>query len=276
MVADVPLSPEMLSYYAQGLEADRLAHGHGPLELIRTQEIVSRHLGSPPKVILDVGGGPGRYACWLAARGYQVYLVDAVPLHVDQARAASAAQPARPLADVRLGEARRLEWPDASVDVVLLLGPLYHLTERAERLAALREVRRVVKRGGLLFAAAVSRFASLLDGLCDELLADPAYVRIVERDLTDGQHRNPTSHDYFTTAFFHRPDELVAEISEAGLAVEELAGIEGPGWILPDLARRWLDPEQRDRLLWAARVIEHETSLLGMSAHMLAIARKTA
>jgi len=276
MVADVSFDPDMLGYYARGLEATRLGHGHGQLELIRTQEIVSRYLGAPPKVILDVGGGPGRYACWLAGQGYEVHLVDAVSLHVDQARGASAAQPGRPLADVRLGDARNLEWPDASIDVVLLLGPLYHLTERVERVAALREARRVLKRDGLLIAAAVSRFASLLDGLSDGLLGDPEYVRIVERDLIDGQHRNPTPHDYFTTAFFHRPDELSAEISEAGLAMEELAGVEGPAWILPDLDNRWLDPEQRDRLLWAARTVEHEPSLVGMSAHILAIARKTA
>jgi len=106
-----------------------------------------------------VGGGPGVYACWLSAQGYEVHLVDASPLHVEQARAASERLPNNPLASVRLGDARQLDVADAAVDAVLLLGPLYHLTERADRLTALRESARVLRPGGHVFVAAVSRFA---------------------------------------------------------------------------------------------------------------------
>jgi hypothetical protein len=132
----------------------------------------------------------------------------------------------------------------------------------------------VLRPGGLCFAAAVSRFASLLSGLFDDLLGDPEFGRIVERDLRDGQHRNPTPRDYFTTAFFHHPDELDVEVREAGFALVDLVGIEGPGWPLPDVEKRWADPVQRDQLLWAARVVEREPSLLGFSAHLLAVARR--
>src|SRR5262249_49876920 len=75
-------------------------------------------------------------------RGYAVHLSDVVPLHVEQAREASARQPDHPLAGTAVGDARRLAHPDGSADAVLLLGPLYHLTERADRLAAWREARR--------------------------------------------------------------------------------------------------------------------------------------
>src|SRR5204862_445674 len=105
----------------------------------------------------------------------------------------------------------------------LLLGPLYHLTEPSDRLAALREAHRVLRGGGIIFAAAISRFASALDGLVRGFLHDEQFVRIVERDLKDGQHRNPTEHPaYFTTAFFHHPDELRAEVEEAGFRLELL------------------------------------------------------
>src|SRR5436309_942768 len=82
---------------------------------------------------------------WLAARGYAVHLVDAVPLHVEQARQAGQAQPDHPLAGLAVGDARRLDWADAAVDAVLLLGPLYHLTAREDRVQALRESRRVLR-----------------------------------------------------------------------------------------------------------------------------------
>jgi SAM-dependent methyltransferase len=269
--SSAPLPPEALAYYARGREARRLGEGHGPLEFARTCDILQRWLPDPPGRVLDVGGGPGPYAVWLARRGYRVALIDAVPLHVTRAR--DAASSAGQAIDARLGDARRLEEVDGSADAVLLLGPLYHLTERSARLQALREARRVLRPSGLVFAAGVSRFASLLSGLFDGFLADPAFREIVERDLRDGQHRNPTSQDYFTTAFFHHPDELRAEVTEAGFAVEGILGVEGPGWALPDLAVRWADPARRAEILDVARAVESETSLLGLHAHILAVGR---
>ena len=144
---------EARAYYDKGREAERLFGGHGVIELARTQEIILRHLSPPPGTVLDVGGGSGVYACWLASLGYRVHLIDAMPLHVEQAEAASARQPEAPLASCRLGDARRLDEPDASAEAVLLLRPLYHLTERAERIQALQEAVRVLRPGGLLVAA---------------------------------------------------------------------------------------------------------------------------
>ena len=100
---------EMQAYYAKGAEAGRLFRGHGTLELARTQEIILRHLPPPPGTVLDVGGGTGVYACRLASRGYRVTLFDASPLHVENAKSASARQPEAPLAGCRLGDARQLD-----------------------------------------------------------------------------------------------------------------------------------------------------------------------
>lgn len=271
-----PLPSEISKHYAEGREATRLYGGHGQIELARTQEIILRHLPRGRSVVLDVGGGPGVYACWLAALGHEVHLVDAFPMHVEQARQASARQPEHPLAGARVGDARRLDRADASADAVLLLGPLYHLTEPPERLAALGEARRVLKPGGYLFAAGIARFASLFSGVFEGLLRDPAFVAIVERDLRDGQHRNPTAEDYFTTSYFHLPHELEAEVAQSGFTVLALLGVEGPGWLLPDLARRWADPAERERLLAAARAVENEPTLLGLSPHVMVVARRPA
>ena len=104
-----------------------------------------RYVPSLPAVIFDVGGGPGVYACWLAKQGYEVHLVDATPLHVELARQASQAQPDAPLASIEIGDACSLKRSDESCDVVLLFGPLYHLTERVDRLTALHEAHRVLR-----------------------------------------------------------------------------------------------------------------------------------
>ncbi len=109
---------------------------------------------------------------------------------------------------------------------------IYHLTEQTDRIRALREAGRVVRPGGVVFAAAISRFASLLDGLSREFLFEPACRSIVEQDLRDGQHRNPERRPHwFTTAYFHHPDELSAEATAAGLDCIEVVGVEGvAGW----------------------------------------------
>jgi ubiquinone/menaquinone biosynthesis C-methylase UbiE len=269
------LRPEAAGYYASGFEAQRLAGGDGLLELVRSQELIQRHLPPAPAVVLDVGGGPGTYACWLARLGYSVHLVDAMPLHVEQALEASAAQPEHPLASATVGDARALDAADASVDAVLLMGPLYHLTEREDRLAALRERARVVRPGGVVLAVGISHCASALSGLFNGYLDDPEFVAIVERDLADGQHRNPSNRPgYFTTAFFHRPEQLAAELVEAGLIAEALLGIEGPAAMLPDLDDRLHDDRRRDQLLHVLRLLESEPALLGVSAHIMAVGRK--
>jgi ubiquinone/menaquinone biosynthesis C-methylase UbiE len=270
---DRSLEPEIAAYYEQGLEPERLATGAGRLELVRTQELLARHLPDPPATVLDVGGAAGVHAIPLAEQGYEVRLVDPMPSLVEQARADAERRGVR-LADATVGDARLLPAADASADAVLLLGPLYHLTERAERLAALREARRVLRPGGVVAAAAISRFASTWDGLIKGFLVDPAFEAIVERTLGDGQHRNPTGDPrWFTTAYFHLPEELREEVAEAGFETEGPIAVEGPGQFLTDLDD-WLDdPTRRGALLRAVERIESDPSVAGATGHMLVFGR---
>jgi ubiquinone/menaquinone biosynthesis C-methylase UbiE len=268
------LVPDIAAYYERFPESARLQEGPGQLEFVRTTELIERYAPSPPARVLDVGGGPGAYAVPLAERGYEVHLVDPVPRLVAEARRQSQSG-TLPIASCTLGDARQLEWPSGAVDMVLLLGPLYHLTDPGDRMLALAEAFRVLRPGGLLFAAGISRFASALDGLVRDLFRDPEFANIVTRDLMTGQHRNPTGHlDYFTTAFFHHPDELRRELGDAGFILEGLYGLEGPGWMLQDFERRWAEPRTQADLLRIARAVESEPSLLGLSAHLLGVGRR--
>jgi ubiquinone/menaquinone biosynthesis C-methylase UbiE len=225
--------------------------------------------------VLDVGGGAGVYALPLAREGYSVHLIDAVPMHVEQAKEASISQRESPLTSAQVGDARQLAWADNSVDALLLLGPLYHLTSRDDRLRALKEAYRVVRPGGVIAAAAISRFASTYSGLLRGFLEDPMFQDIVERDVREGQHRNPTGRsEWFTTAYLHIPEELRNEVTEAGLSIEVLVAIEGPAWILPELDSWLEDPRRRSTLLETIRRVETESSLLGASAHILVVGRR--
>src|SRR6476469_5620051 len=182
------------------------------LEALRTRELILRHAPKPPAVVLDVGGAAGAYAFWLAELGFDVRLFDAVPRLVDVANERNERAPNRPTS-CSVADARALPEPSESAAMVLVLGPLYHLVDEHDRQSALSEAFHVLEPGGTIMAAGISRFASALGGLSRELLAARAFAGIVERDLIDGVHRNPTGQlDYFTTAYFHRPEDLRREI----------------------------------------------------------------
>ncbi|MCI0399594.1 MAG: class I SAM-dependent methyltransferase [Chloroflexi bacterium] len=272
------LPAEAMRHYEQQMdEAGRLSRVRAEIELVRVRELLRRYLPPPPAVVLDVGGAAGIHAFWLAEQGYTVYLIDAMPHHIEQARQAAAQQPHAPLAGIALGDARRLEYPDGYTDAVLLFGPLYHLTERQDRLQALREAFRVLRPGGVVLAIGISRFISTVNCLVQEFITDPAFIPIVERDLQDGQHRNPTDNpDYFTTSFFHHPNELRQEVGQAGFQLQALLAVQGPVKLLKNFELHWQEPERREWLLTLARRLESEPHLLGVSDHIMAVGRKAA
>jgi ubiquinone/menaquinone biosynthesis C-methylase UbiE len=265
----------IVNYYNTYDEQGRLDETFGQIEYVRTRDIIRRHLESPPAVVLDVGGAAGRYACWLAREGYQVHLVDPVPLHIAQARAASGAQPKAPIASCQLGDARQLPFDDLSADAVLLMGPLYHLVDAGNRERALREAYRVLKRAGLLFAVGISRFASTIDGLVSGYYRDPAFREIMQRDLTDGQHRNPTGNrSYFTDAFFHHPHQLGSEVEGVGFISQALVAIEGISYLMKDLHKNWHEKGYRDFIMAILRRTEREPTLMGASPHVMCVGAK--
>ncbi|MEN3540337.1 class I SAM-dependent methyltransferase [Microbispora sp. ZYX-F-249] len=257
---------EVRAYYEQDREHGRLRAGRGRLELWRTQDVLRRALPSPPARVLDVGGGTGVHAEWLVADGYEVELLDPIPLHVERA-GALAGVTARP------GDARDLPAPDASAHAVLLLGPLYHLADRADRVTALTEARRVVRPGGLVAAATINRYAAVHDTIHLGLYTQEPERRAAHAAVTDGVMLSP-GHGF--SAYFHDPDEIVGEFADAGLPGAERYGLEGAFWLYGDVGD-WLDdPERRRLMLDAQRALERVPSLLGVSGHLLTLARRPA
>lgn len=261
---------EIREFYERGLEEGRLrAGGTGRLEFLRTQDIVRRFAGERSRV-LDVGGAAGVHAAWLAEDGHDVLLVDPVPSHVEAAGAL-------PGVSAVVGDARDLP-VDGPFDVVLMLGPLYHLTAREDRLRAWREALRVVRPGGVVLGAVIGRFASLFDGLRNDFVPDSRYRDVVAHAVGTGHHLPPADTVWFTTAYFHRPDEAAGEAREAGLDVVGTFAVEGAAGLQSNAALDavYADPERFDYLLWASRQVEQEESVLGASPHLITVARSVA
>lgn len=257
------LNADILEYYGRGMEEARLRQGVGRLEFWRTQDILRRVLPLPDngRRLLDVGGGCGIHAAWLAADGWEVTLIDPVPAHVAQASS---------MVPAFVGDARALDVPDGSADIVLLLGPLYHLPDPADRLAALAEAARVVRPGGTVAVATINRHAALHDQLNKGGWFEPWRRARLEATVATGAV-HPGSD--FTTAYLHHPWEIAAEVARAGLTVSGQYGVEGAVVFMGNVDAYLDDPLKREAVLDALRIVESDPALLGVSSHLLTVAQ---
>jgi SAM-dependent methyltransferase len=259
----VTLEPSVLAYYTQGKEDARLRVGEGRLEFWRTQDVVRRALPTAPARVLDVGGASGVHAEWLVADGYEVEILDPVPLHVEQAGRIGGVS-------ARIGDARELPYDDGVWDDVLLLGPLYHLPNRAHRIRALTEAKRVARPGALVAAAQISRYAGLHDLLRLGRYFEPGAPERTAQVLKTG---HLPAGGWFTDAYFHDPAEIANEFAEAGLRDAVPHGLEGAAWLMGDMEAFLDDPERRRHVLDALRAVETAPSVLGASGHILTTGR---
>lgn len=268
----------VLVYYGTEFdESDRLfgRSGQGLLEFERTQSIVRDRLAARSRII-DIGGAAGAHAAALAERGHEVLLVDPVPRHVEAAAAHGTFTAA-------LGDARSLPIDDHTFDAALLFGPLYHLVARSDRLRAWSEAIRVVRPGGWVFAAAVSRLSAL------------AWVTVIEPSIAsaDGDvppDRSPMPEKWrrmiedgagelgprgFPGGHFHLADDLEQEALDAGLVGVRVVGVEGPGAQAIEISRSH-EPDLVEAARTLAEAFESQPGLRDLSPHLLAMGRTPA
>jgi len=262
-------------YNSTHMETDRLGQHVFQLEKVRTEEIILRYL-KPSMTIADIGGATGAYSFWLHDIGHHVHLLDAAEFHIEAATKISITEN-KPLASIALGDARQLPYDDEYFDMVLLFGPLYHLQDKTDRIKCIAEAKRVLKKGGVMLAATISKYASLFDGFWQGFIDDPAFENILKQDLEDGNHFNPVNHPmYFTDAHFHTQKEIEEEFTVAGFTELNTIAIEGFGWLTPDFMKRWNDEGARNKMLQYIQQTENDPIMIGISAHVMTIAMKSA
>jgi ubiquinone/menaquinone biosynthesis C-methylase UbiE len=266
------ISSDIDLFYAGAAEDKRLTYGLGPLEFERNKELIARYLPAGA-VIMDVGGGPGIYAEWLASLGHEVYLIDPVQKHIQQGqkRAAKLKKPFKAI----LGEARQLDFPDGFADVVILHGPLYHLQSRIDRIKALKEARRVLKQNGVLLGFAINHTVSTLTGLLNGMIHDPQFYAMCQSELTTGMHNPPASWPgILPEAFFHKPGQLMDEVTEAGFTTPEMFAVEGMVWLDSKYFETRSTPEKKEAMMNLLRSTEQNAELLSLSPHLMICGRK--
>ena len=149
----------LTQFYSNYDEEGRLLSKHGQVEYLTTLRYIEKYL-QPGMRILEIGAATGRYSHTLARQGYAVDAVELVQHNIDQFRALT--QPGEAVT-VRQGDARDLSFlPEGSYDLVLLLGPMYHLFTEEDQRKALSEALRVTKQGGILMAAYCGNEATMV------------------------------------------------------------------------------------------------------------------
>ena len=275
----------VLAGYDAGIERDRLRTGIGLIEFERTKEILLEKLPKPPAVLYDIGGAYGEYAWWLASLGYEVHLFDLSETNIAMSAELAAEYPGVKLASAEVCDARSVPRPDKSADAVLLMGPLYSITEYEERILAIKESRRLLKDGGLLFSAALTPYSVLVSRLRvyheDDTkkrreLDDPAVLSIIERALEDGCYVNPEKKiaNGLGSSHLHTAKALREELSLGGFDTAAVHGVMGGAWLAPNLDELLAEGETRAVLMKTVRMLDTHEEIIGLSGHLLAVSRK--
>ena len=273
MTSNQLISNEIESFYQQTSEEARLQLGLGPLEFERNKHLIQQYLPSSKGTIIDVGGGPGIYSEWLSTLGHTVHLIDPVPKHIKQAnkRANSLKKPFKAI----LGEARKLEFPNEFADVVILHGPLYHLQEKKDRMVAINEAKRVLKKNGIVLGFAINYAASTIAGLLNGFIHEEGFLDMCKQELISGIHNPPKNlPGILPEAYYHKPTELVSEFNEADLQYLDTYAVEGVVWLDKKYFESRSDPKKRQALMELLTITETDKSLLALSPHMMIAARK--
>ena len=275
----------VLAGYNAGIERDRLRIGIGILEFERTKEILLEQLPKPPAVIYDIGGAYGEYAWWLASLGYEVHLFDLSETHIAMSAELAAEYPGAKLEAAVVCDARSVPRPDASADAVLLMGPLYSITEYEERILAIKESHRLLRDNGLLFSAALTPYSVLVSRLdvyrVDDTkkrreLEDPSVIAIIERALEDGCYENPEKRiaSGLGSSHLHTAKALREELLCGGFDTDSVHGVMGGAWLAPNLDALLENPETKEVLMKTIRMLDTHEEIIGLSGHLLAVSRK--
>ena len=275
----------VLAGYNAGIERGRLRAGIGLIEFERTKEILLEKLPKPPAVIYDIGGAYGEYAWWLASLGYEVHLFDLSVTNIAMSAELAAEYPGVKLASATVGDARSIPRPDKSADAILLMGPLYSITEYEERILAIRESRRLLKDDGILFSAALTPYSVLIPRLAcyhDERrisgkeLDDPAVLSIIERALENGCYNNPEKKiaSGLGSTHLHTAKALREELSLGGFDTATVHGVMGGAWLAPNLDELLANAETKAVLMKTVRMLDTHEEIIGLSGHLLAVSKK--
>jgi ubiquinone/menaquinone biosynthesis C-methylase UbiE len=267
------ISKELENFYNKASEETRLEKGMGIFEFERIKELIELHISRPNSIIVDVGGGTGKYSEWLAKKGHNVHLIEPVLKHIKLAE--NRAKKLKNPFSIAIGEAKTLPFKNETADLVILHGPLYHLQKREDRIAAIIEAKRVLKPGGIILGFAINATASTVVGLMNGMIHANSFFDMCKEELTTGIHNAPKDFPFLLAdAFYHKPQGLKAEFLEQNLNFINLFAVEGMIWLDNEYFANMLDKRKSKTLKALQTLTQNDEYLLPFSPHMMIAVKK--
>jgi ubiquinone/menaquinone biosynthesis C-methylase UbiE len=267
------ISKELNDFYNKASEETRLEKGMGIFEFERIKELIELHIFESKATIIDIGGGTGKYSEWLAKKGHMVHLLEPVLKHIKLAE--KRANKLKNPFSVTIGEAKKLPFKSNSADLVILHGPLYHLQKREDRLAAILEAKRVLKKNGIILGFAINATASTVVGLMNGMIHANSFFEMCKKELTSGIHNAPKDFPFLLAdAFYHKPEDLKSEFLEQNLNFINIFAVEGIIWLDNEYFANMLDKKKSKTLKDLQKFTQNDEYLLPFSPHMMIAVKK--
>lgn len=261
------ISSSIELFYNKVSEENRLSKGMGIFEFERIKYLISLYL-KDSFIILDIGGGTGKYSEWLSNLNHNVYLVEPVDKHLKIAK--ERAKKSKNKFNVIKGEAKSLDFPNNFADLVILHGPLYHLQKAEDRILAINEAKRVLKKNGVVLGFGINFTASTLVGLLNGLIYKYTFLEMCKSELISGIHNPPEDFPWLLAeAFYHKPSELKEEFLKCNLKIKKMFAVEGMIWLDKDYFSNMSNDKHRKVLNELLLLTENDESLLPFSPHMM-------
>ncbi|MRX38385.1 methyltransferase domain-containing protein [Flavobacterium sp. LC2016-23] len=260
-------------FYNNASEETRLDKGMGIFEFERIKSLIEKYIPSSHSIIIDVGGGTGKYSEWLAEKGHQVHLIEPVPKHIRLAQ--NRANKLKNKFSVQLGESRKLDFKNNFADLIILHGPLYHLQKKEDRDLTICEAKRVLNNNGIILAFAINYTASTLVGLLNGLIHKNSFFEMCREELTSGIHNPPDDFPWLLAeAYYHKPEQLKDEFINQELTHINTYAVEGMAWLDKEYFANMMNDKKKKTLLELIKITENDSYLLPFSPHMMIAVQK--
>ena len=260
-------------FYYNASEETRLDKGMGIFEFERIKSLIEKYIPSSHSIIIDVGGGTGKYSEWLAEKGHQVHLIEPVPKHIKLAL--NRANKLKNKFSVQLGESRKLDFKNNFADLIILHGPLYHLQKKEDRDLTICEAKRVLNNNGIILAFAINYTASTLVGLLNGLIHKNSFFEMCREELTSGIHNPPDDFPWLLAeAYYHKPEQLKDEFINQELTHINTYAVEGMAWLDKEYFANMMNDKKKKTLLELIKITENDSYLLPFSPHMMIAVQK--
>ena len=263
------------SYYSEFNENDRLTNDNsGRLEFEMTMKKLEKFL-PVEATILDLGGATGVYTFPLAKKGYKMYLADLSEDLINQAKEKVEKNDEKNVVSCDVVNAIDLSlYEDNKFDVVLMFGPLYHLLDESERIKCVREVNRVLKSGGLVFASFIPYLSGSI-AIVDRYFRHPEQVNVdnLSEVFKSGRFNNADDNG-FQEGYYPTSDEIVKLFEYNGFDKISLSSIRGFGYEKEDKIYDIADKEMLDKIIQLIETTSDEAAIVETCGHAMYIGKK--